>query len=171
MISSHMVSEREEESRIWSGLFIFIFLFLLLCWWGVHCGIYKSSYNISNDFLNLTWISPLWYDFYESIFQNQDIERAETTKFLNCWWWGLGSGSQSIHQGWTSREALPEQPVDQPLGLLTLLLLSLILCTAYHHWRFGVLHLGSINQKGPEDRNREIWEHKWEKEVSIFTNP
>jgi hypothetical protein len=39
--------------------------FLLLCWVGVHCGIYKSSYNISNiSYLNspsppFSFISPL----------------------------------------------------------------------------------------------------------------
>jgi hypothetical protein len=27
---------------------LILFLFLLLCWEGVHCGIYKSSYNVSN---------------------------------------------------------------------------------------------------------------------------
>jgi hypothetical protein len=32
---------------------LFIYLFLLLCWVGVHCGIYKSSYHISNiSYLN-----------------------------------------------------------------------------------------------------------------------
>jgi hypothetical protein len=31
----------------WVWLMYFLY-FLLLCWVGVHCGIYKSSYNISN---------------------------------------------------------------------------------------------------------------------------
>jgi hypothetical protein len=29
------------------GFLLFFVLFLLLCWVGVHCGIHKSSYNIS----------------------------------------------------------------------------------------------------------------------------
>jgi hypothetical protein len=38
----------------WRLFFFFSFLFfLLLCWVGVHCGIYKSSYSISNiSYLN-----------------------------------------------------------------------------------------------------------------------
>jgi hypothetical protein len=32
---------------------LFIYFFLLLCWIGVHCDIYKSSYNVSNmSYLN-----------------------------------------------------------------------------------------------------------------------
>jgi hypothetical protein len=40
-------------------LFLFIFIFLLLCW--VHCGIYKSSYNVSNIILEFT---PSTIPFY-----------------------------------------------------------------------------------------------------------
>jgi hypothetical protein len=35
-------------------LFFFIIIIFLLCWVGVHCSIYKGSYNVSNiSFLNL----------------------------------------------------------------------------------------------------------------------
>jgi hypothetical protein len=40
------------------GSFLFCFLLLLLCWVGVHCGIYKSYYNVSN----LNW-HPVPFSF------------------------------------------------------------------------------------------------------------
>jgi hypothetical protein len=47
------------------------FFFLLLCWVGIRCGIYKSSYNISNvSFLNshlvLLYIIPLFLHSWNS---------------------------------------------------------------------------------------------------------
>jgi hypothetical protein len=33
---------------MYSVTFIFLFFFKLLCWVGVHCGFYKSSYSISD---------------------------------------------------------------------------------------------------------------------------
>jgi hypothetical protein len=44
--------------------------FLLLCWVGVHCGIYKSSYNVSNILYTLLYFpSPhSWNGFNRYIF-------------------------------------------------------------------------------------------------------
>jgi hypothetical protein len=39
--------------KYFSKTLIILWFFLLLCWVGIHCGIYKSSYNISNlSYLN-----------------------------------------------------------------------------------------------------------------------
>jgi uncharacterized membrane protein len=86
------------------GFFCFFFFFLLLlCWVGVHCGIYKSSYNISNvshlnsplplSFILLPRTSSLWkyilhhilnnvfiVNFYITFLLRHKIEREEGTK-------------------------------------------------------------------------------------------
>jgi hypothetical protein len=36
------------QKQFTTAVLLFLFLILLLCWVGVHCGIYKDSYNISN---------------------------------------------------------------------------------------------------------------------------
>jgi hypothetical protein len=50
----HAVPHQQENLFIFSNLsvFSFSFFFKLLCWVGVHCDIYKSSYNVSNIYLS-----------------------------------------------------------------------------------------------------------------------
>jgi apolipoprotein N-acyltransferase len=68
----HQVGNQEVKFQTW--LWAFFFFFFLLCWVGVHCGIYKSSDNISNiSYLNshppsFSFILPL--PFYLPHFWN-----------------------------------------------------------------------------------------------------
>jgi hypothetical protein len=67
-----------------SILYFILFLFLFLCWLEIHCGIYKSSYNISNI---SQFGSPLLFFYF--------IPSPHPTA-ISSWGWTLHEGI-SVH--------------------------------------------------------------------------